>query len=93
MGLDATEMLMECEERFGIAISDSDARRVRTVRDLVDLVHAKATVRPSAGDRSGFARVTRDDTEAEVFRIVSEQLGLPRADVRPELDFVGDLGL
>jgi acyl carrier protein len=44
MGLDAVEMVMQTEERFGIVISDGEAEAVRTPGMLIDLVFSKLTV-------------------------------------------------
>ncbi|GMV26349.1 MAG: hypothetical protein AMXMBFR58_23800 [Phycisphaerae bacterium] len=38
MGLDAVELVMECEDRFGIELPDSETERCHTVADLVALV-------------------------------------------------------
>ena len=40
MGLEMTELVMDCEDEFGIFIPDADAARVRTVGELHDLVLA-----------------------------------------------------
>jgi len=37
MGLDSVELVMEVEEHFGIRFSDTQAERIRTVGDLVEL--------------------------------------------------------
>ena len=39
--LDATELVMDFEDEFGIEISDSEADSVATVKDVVDLIHEK----------------------------------------------------
>lgn len=36
--LDLVEMVMDCEERFGIEIQDEQADKVKTVQQLIDLV-------------------------------------------------------
>ena len=46
MGLDAVELIMAAEERFGIEISDTDAEQIRTFGDFVDLI-----VRYQSGDK------------------------------------------
>ena len=39
--LDVVELIMACEEEFGIAISDDEADHVPTIGDLVDLIEKK----------------------------------------------------
>ena len=39
--LDATELVMDIEDEFGIEISDSEADSVATVKDVVDLIQEK----------------------------------------------------
>ena len=38
--LDTVELVMACEEEFGIEISDDDAEKVKTVADLIKVVEA-----------------------------------------------------
>jgi hypothetical protein len=49
MGLDAVELLMAVEEKFGISIADEEATKTRTVGDLKRLVCAKLDVAGAAG--------------------------------------------
>ena len=35
-GLDAVELIMECEQEFNIAIPDDDAETVQTVGDIIN---------------------------------------------------------
>jgi len=39
--LDDVEIIMSCEEEFGIEIQDEEATKVETVRDLIELVKSK----------------------------------------------------
>ncbi len=41
MGLDAVTILMETEEHFGISIQTTEAEQVRTVGDLVAVIHER----------------------------------------------------
>jgi acyl carrier protein len=40
--LDLYELVMELEDRYGIAVSEEEASRIRTVGDAVDFVVARA---------------------------------------------------
>ncbi len=44
MGLDAVEIVMDVEDHFGIIIQDTEAEHVRTVADLVTLIHGRISV-------------------------------------------------
>ncbi len=39
--LDLTELIMTFEERFGFEISEEDAEKLKTVKDVVDYIKAK----------------------------------------------------
>lgn len=39
--LDTVEMLMAFEEEFGISIPDEEAMKMRTVKDIVELIDSK----------------------------------------------------
>jgi acyl carrier protein len=43
MGLDGVELVMEVEDHFGITIQDTTAERIRTVGDLVSLIHDRVS--------------------------------------------------
>ncbi|MBV8165355.1 MAG: acyl carrier protein [Alphaproteobacteria bacterium] len=45
--LDRIEIVMSCEERFGIAISNGAARTVKTVRDAIRCVEAALAAPPA----------------------------------------------
>jgi len=79
MGLDAVELIMTVEERFGIAILDEDAGRLATVGDLYKLVLAKL---------SG-TKTDRCLTSAAFYRLrraFIEGLGKSRGEIGPSLD-------
>lgn len=48
MGMDGVEIVMDVEDHFGISIQDSEAEQVRTVADLVALVHRRIAVAQDA---------------------------------------------
>lgn len=37
--LDAVEVIMECENEFSIKIPDNEAEEVKTVKELIDIIH------------------------------------------------------
>ena len=49
MGLDGVEIVMECEDRFGIAIPDADAEALTTPRELTSYVLDRVASGPAGG--------------------------------------------
>ncbi|MBC7772047.1 MAG: hypothetical protein H7210_06105 [Pyrinomonadaceae bacterium] len=41
MGLDSVELVMECEDEFGVRLPDADCERVRSVADLAGLISTR----------------------------------------------------
>lgn len=39
--LDAVELIIEFEERYGIELLDDEAEKIKTIQDIVDLVQSK----------------------------------------------------
>ena len=39
--LDAVELIMALEDEYGITIDDDEARKIKTVKDLVDYIEAQ----------------------------------------------------
>jgi len=77
VGLDGVELIIKVEESFGIAITDEEAGRIRTVGDLLDTVLAKL----SPGDR----RVCLTSAAFyEVRRQVMVETGRPRKELAPK---------
>ena len=48
MGLDTVEIVMRCEETFGISISDADAARIGTPRQLAEYVADRVDALPDS---------------------------------------------
>ncbi len=46
--LDTVELIMTLEEKFDIEISDEDAEKIKTVRDVVDYVKKRAAEKGEA---------------------------------------------
>ena len=40
--LDTVEMLMAFEEEFGISIPDEEAMKIKTVKDIVDIIDSRS---------------------------------------------------
>ncbi|MFN0066348.1 MAG: acyl carrier protein [Limisphaerales bacterium] len=68
MGLDGVEMVMETEQAFGIKITDAEAERVFTPRDLIELVGRKLaiTFEPTCLSRRAFLLVRRAMVEGHL---------------------------
>ncbi len=49
MGLDAVELVMAVEEKFGISITDEEATKTLTVGDLKQLIRGKLDVADADG--------------------------------------------
>ncbi len=45
--LDVVELVMALEEEFGIEVPDDDVENMRTIRDIVQYIEARAEARPS----------------------------------------------
>ena len=77
MGIDAVELVIEVEDHFGIAITDAEAAEVRTVGDLVALIHSRI----EAGRRHRCATLT---SFLHVRRAVRKTTGDPTLRVRTD---------
>ena len=77
MGLDGVELVMAVEEEFGLEISDADAEKLRTPRDLIDVVCTKmADVKPGGVCQSQHAFY-------KLRRALCTQTGQPRKTITP----------
>jgi hypothetical protein len=76
VGLEGVEMVMAVEKEFGVDIPDADAGAMRVVRDLSSWVEARVGARPlgPCRTRRAFYRLRR---------ALVDELGVPRAAVRP----------
>lgn len=77
MGLDAVELVMAVEEKFGISISDEEATKALTVGDLKGLVRAKLDISDAAGclTQRAFHLIRRNATA---------EFGVLRRSLRPD---------
>ncbi len=92
MGLDLVELILETEDRFDVVLPDSDCQRVRTVADLAGLVASRLPPLPPEMTAEQRARAEQRVLEG-IRELTAEQAGLPLERVRPESEFVKDLGL
>lgn len=81
MDLDIVEMVLEVEERFGIALDDDAGSGMRTVADLADAVAERL---PSPRERAAILN--------EVRQIASACSGVAIEKIEPGSEFVRDLG-
>jgi acyl carrier protein len=79
MGLDGVELIMEWEEEFEIEIPDEKASRIRTVGEVVDLVHAQLRTREA---RNQYCRTSR--AFYDLRRCLCRLTGLPRRAISPK---------
>ncbi|MDY7108261.1 MAG: hypothetical protein SYC29_06450 [Planctomycetota bacterium] len=79
VGLDGVELVMEWEEAFGIEIPDDAASRVRTVGEVVDLIHAQLRTRKA---RDEYCRTSR--AFYDLRRSLCPLMGLPRRAIAPK---------
>jgi len=61
LGLDTVELVMRCEEEFGVDLPDADLEHVRTVGDLYRLICEQKGFVPldNPGPATGFDRLPR----------------------------------
>lgn len=79
MGLDSVELIIAWEEAFGITITDAEAARILTPRDVIELIAAR---RPD---------LVRDEIAARVREITLEQIG--NVDYGEDKRFIDDMGI
>jgi acyl carrier protein len=78
MGLDAIEIIMNCEDAFGISICDADAEKLRTAGDLHALI-MRLLREPEGGTSCPSSR------NFYVLRNKLLGIGMPRRMIRPQL--------
>jgi len=88
MGLDGVELIMDVEKRFDIRLTDEEVGNIRTVGELTDLVCSHL----NRYHRS-FHPLDPQAVLDEIRELTSEQLGVALDRVRPESNFVRDLGM
>ena len=88
MGLDIVELIMEVEQTFDVSIGNADVEQARTVGQLFDVVCAQVAQRdPTVGtDRTG-------PLWERYLAVIESELGIARDQLRPDADFIRDLGV
>jgi acyl carrier protein len=90
VGLDTVELVMAAERQFQIDIPNEEAGRWRTVGDMHAGIMALLAERFAKEGRA--LTVDPDITWALLRDLVVEELGVKPEQVRPEAEFVRDLG-
>lgn len=104
MGLDAVEIILRCEEVFGIAIPDDEAGQIDTVGQLFELICGKLALPSGTAAPTGFgtnrltrrfqlAPWTREDAWATLIGICCDQMGLDPEDIWYNARIGADLGI
>ena len=82
-GLDLVEATIRIEEEFGLRISDEDAARLSTPREVVDYLMTRIEVRGTW---------SKDYVHESVWTILEEELGIDRKDFNDDSHFIEDMG-
>jgi hypothetical protein len=78
MGLDGVEIVMKVEEAFGIEIKNEEAEKIRTPRQLIELVATKVAV------AAGTSHCATRRVFHRLRSTMMASLSLPRSVIRPE---------
>ncbi len=88
MGLESVEIVLDCEDAFGIKLKDEDCSNVYTVGELQELcIREFQTQRPDQELSSTARRLMIHQVRV----IVSETLGVPYDKAVPDARFIEDL--
>jgi acyl carrier protein len=90
MGLDTVELVMAAERQFQIEVPNAEAERWRTVGDMHAGINALLAERFVREGRA--LTVDPDITWALLRDLVVAELGVKPEQVRPDAEFVRDLG-
>lgn len=77
-------MVIRVEDEFDIRMSDEDAARITTPRQLIDFLMARPEL---SGKRS------RDTVAESVWQITEEELGVDRENFNEDSRFIEDMGV
>lgn len=83
-GFDLVESVMRIEEEFEISISDDDAEKLTTPRQVIDYLMS----RPDVGEKW-----SRDYVELSTWMILEDELGIDRKDFTLDSRFIEDMGV
>ena len=85
MGLETVELVLAWEEEFHIEITDADAEKCPTPRDVCDLVERKLASERRPEERSEIDRLVK--------LITLEMTGIKDAEFSFDARFIEDLGI
>jgi acyl carrier protein len=104
MGLDVVELVLRCEEDFGVGLENDRLERVRTVGDLFELICEELKL-PSGPDaprpnRRTFIPLATEPTDSwnresvwfKLVQICTDQLQVDEEDITYHASFLDDLG-
>lgn len=83
MGLDLVELVYRVEAEFELEMSDEDAEKITTPRELVDYLMGRPEVS---------VRWSRDHVHLSVWMILEDELGIDGKDFHDDSRFVEDMG-
>lgn len=83
MGLDLVETVIRIEEEFEIRISDQDAARLTTPREVIDYLMSRHEVAE---------KWSRDYVSLSFWMILEDELGIDRNDFHGDSRFIEDMG-
>jgi acyl carrier protein len=89
MGLDAVELVVAVEDKFGITIPNAVAAQMITPAIMISYV--QETVAQNAKDLNEAPRWTQEEVRDVVRQVIREQLGIDT--FRDTDEFVRDLGI
>lgn len=104
MGLDAVEMILRCEEVFGVSIPDEDVFQIATVGQLLEHLCTKLDLPTGTAPPTGFSvnhltrrfdlrPWTREDAWATLVAIFCDQLGMDPEEILYHAHIAQDLGI
>lgn len=104
MGLDAVEIILRCEEAFGVPITDDEAGQIATVGQLFEHICSKldlpaGTAAPASFGNNRLTRRfqlapwTREDAWTTLIAIFCDQMALDPEDIWYHARIAQDLGI
>ena len=104
MGLDVVELVMRCEEEFGVELENDRLEGMRTVGDLFELICEQLKLPSGPGEPRPAQRrlipvamapkegLTRGPVWLKLVEIIADQLQIDPNEIKYEASFGDDLG-